>query len=97
MILGQSFKISPKAFQPFAYYDKIERSWDLTLSGGLKLPFSLVVREGREYQPETVELQPGGGGGIPARPAGKTAWRRPSGMTARCWNSSGMWKSGTGR
>ena len=60
VILGQSFKISPKAFQPFAYYDKIERSWDLTLSGGLKLPFSLVVREGREYQPETVELSRAG-------------------------------------
>lgn len=60
VILGQSFKISPKAFQPFAYYDKIECSWDLTLSGGLKLPFSLVVREGREYLPETAELSRAG-------------------------------------
>lgn len=51
VVLGRSFKISPKAFQPFAYYDKIEHSWDLTLSGGLTLPFSLTVRECSEYEP----------------------------------------------
>lgn len=60
VVLGQSFKISPKAFQPFAYYDKIERSWDLTLSGGLKLPFSLVIREAREYQPAGVSISRAG-------------------------------------
>ena len=51
VVLGRSFKISPKAFQPFPYYDKIEHSWDLTLSGGLTLPFSLTVRECSEYEP----------------------------------------------
>lgn len=51
VVLGRSFKISPKAFQPFTYYDKIEHSWDLTLSGGLTLPFSLTVRECSEYEP----------------------------------------------
>ncbi len=60
VVLGQSFKISPKAFQPFAYYDKIERSWDLTLSGGLKLPFSLVIREAREYRPAGVSISRAG-------------------------------------
>ena len=51
VVLGRSFKISPKAFQPFPYYDKIEHSWDLTLSPELTLPFSLRVRECSEYQP----------------------------------------------
>lgn len=51
VVLGRSFKISPKAFQPFPYYDKIEHSWDLTLPGDLTLPFSLTVRECGEYEP----------------------------------------------
>lgn len=51
VVLGRSFKISPKAFQPFSYYDKIEHSWDLTLSEGLTLPFSLTVRQCSEYEP----------------------------------------------
>ena len=50
VVLGRSFKISAKAFQPFASYDKIEHSWDLTLSGGLTLPLSLVERQCREYE-----------------------------------------------
>ena len=51
VVLGRSFKISPKAFQPFSYYDKIEHSWDLTLSRDLVLPFSVTVRQCSEYQP----------------------------------------------
>ena len=51
VVLGRSFKISPKAFQPFSYYDKIEHSWDLTLSRDLVLPFSLTVRQCSEYEP----------------------------------------------
>lgn len=51
VVLGRSFKISPKAFQPFSYYDKIEHSWELTLSRDLVLPFSVTVRQCSEYQP----------------------------------------------
>ena len=51
-VLGRSFKISPKLFQPFTYYDKIESNWELSLSEHLSLPFVLTVRTWREYLPE---------------------------------------------
>mgnify|MGYP002518370921 CR=1 FL=1 len=51
-VLGQSFKISPKLFQPFTYYDKIESNWELSLSERLTLPFALTARTWREYMPE---------------------------------------------
>lgn len=51
-VLGRSFKISPKLFQPFTYYDKIESDWELTLSDALALPFGLTVRRARKYTPE---------------------------------------------
>ena len=48
-VLGRSFKISPKLFQPFTYYDKIESNWELSLSERLTLPFVLTARTWREY------------------------------------------------
>ena len=56
VVLGKVFKISPKAFQPFAYYDKIEETRPLTLRGGVTLPLSLVICRCREYQPAGLPL-----------------------------------------
>lgn len=56
VVLGKVFKISPKAFQPFAYYDKIEETRSLTLRGGVTLPLSLVTCRCREYQPAGLSL-----------------------------------------
>lgn len=58
VILGKSFKISPKPFQPFAYYDKIEVTHTITLGDGLTLPFGLIERRAEEYQPVTQTLDP---------------------------------------
>lgn len=55
-VLGRSFKISPKLFQPFTYYDKIESNWELSLSERLTLPFVLTARTWREYLPEERTL-----------------------------------------
>lgn len=55
-VLGRSFKISPKLFQPFTYYDKIESNWELSLSERLPLPFVLTARTWREYLPEERTL-----------------------------------------
>lgn len=49
-VLGKCFKISPKAFQPFAYYDKIKETRILTLSKELDLPLSLAVSRCEEYR-----------------------------------------------
>lgn len=56
VILGMAFKISPKAFQPFTYYDKIEETQELTLTPELTLPFSLITYRCREYEPTTLAL-----------------------------------------
>ena len=55
-VLGRSFKISPKLFQPFTYYDKIESNWELSLSEHLSLPFVLTARTWREYLPKEGTL-----------------------------------------
>lgn len=56
VVLGMAFKISPKAFQPFTYYDKIEETRALTLSEGLTLPFALVTYRCREYEPAAAAV-----------------------------------------
>lgn len=58
VILGKSFKISPKAFQPFTYYDKIEITHTITVGDGLTLPFALIERQAEEYEPTTLTLDP---------------------------------------
>ncbi len=55
---GKGFKISSKAFQPFPYYDKIEKTWSISLPEGVKLPFGWVRRTGREYRPVAVPVKP---------------------------------------
>lgn len=57
VILGKSFKISPKTFQPFAYYDKIEVTHTITLANGLTLPFALIQRRAEEYRPVDQRLE----------------------------------------
>ena len=56
--MGKVFKISPKAFQPFTYYDKIEETRSLTLSEELVLPLSLVTSRCEEYSLVTLEVDP---------------------------------------
>lgn len=57
-LMGKGFKISPKAFQPFTYYDKIEKTWSISISEGEKLPFGWVRRTCREYRPVAVRVRP---------------------------------------
>ncbi len=57
-LMGKGFKISPKAFQPFTYYDKIEKTWSISISEGEKLPFGWVRRTCREYRPVALQAEP---------------------------------------
>ena len=77
-VLGRSFKISPKLFQPFTYYDKIESDWELSLSKRLTLPFALTARTWREYTPEE---------GVPDRQSVQT--RLQSALTERLERAMG--------
>lgn len=56
-LMGKGFKISPKAFRPFPYYDKIEKTWSISISEGEKLPFGWVRRICREYRPVEVRVE----------------------------------------
>jgi similar to stage IV sporulation protein len=56
IVLGHCFKISPKAFQPFTYYDKIEETYPLTLSDSLTLPLALIHRTALEYELGSKQL-----------------------------------------
>lgn len=56
VILGKSFKISPKAFQPFSYYDKITETYSLSLAEGLTLPLSRMTTRCEEYSLVTAEV-----------------------------------------
>lgn len=57
-ILGERRDFFQKSGIPFARYDKITKTWNLTLPGGLVLPFSLGRETYRAYETAEAPIDP---------------------------------------
>lgn len=56
MILGQRVNFYQNSGIPFDRYDKISKTWNLTLPGGEALPFTLRRERYRAYESTTVQV-----------------------------------------